>query len=68
MLSLTCSCDLIALAARDILRGSKAAQIVLAGPIGDETGEQAQALLAKGAWHAVERQCRPDERAECAPA
>ncbi|KAI7845483.1 hypothetical protein COHA_001031 [Chlorella ohadii] len=41
-------CDLIALAARDILKGNRHAQIVMAGPIGDEYGEQARTLLEKG--------------------
>lgn len=39
--------DLIALAARDILKGNRHVQLVMAGPIGDEYGEQARALLEK---------------------
>ncbi|KAL4459197.1 hypothetical protein ABPG75_014062 [Micractinium tetrahymenae] len=40
-------CDLIALAARDILIACPTAQIVMAGPVGDETGEKARVLLDK---------------------
>lgn len=42
------SCDLIAVAARDILRGSSQAQLLMVGPIGDEYGAAAKAMLGKG--------------------
>ncbi|KAL4458945.1 hypothetical protein ABPG75_013810 [Micractinium tetrahymenae] len=40
-------CDIIALAAADILRACPTAQIVMAGPVGDEYGERARVLLDK---------------------
>ncbi|EFN56266.1 hypothetical protein CHLNCDRAFT_145120 [Chlorella variabilis] len=40
-------CDIIAMAARSILKGSRVAQIAMVGPIGDEYGEQAKHMLEK---------------------